>query len=64
MCNNTILLDFSEIMKECFAALDGGNENIPNVPVAHDGVIDLEDYIEKITEEDKDWAKRYCIECL
>ena len=64
VCNNTILLDFSEIMEACLAALDGGNVKVTNVPVAHDGVIDLEDYIEKIKEEDKDWAKRYCIESL
>ena len=64
VCNNTILLDFSEIMKQCSAALQGGDVNIPNVPVAHDGAIDLEDYIEQIKEEDKDWAKRHSIQCL
>ena len=64
VCNNTILLDFSEIMEACLAALDGGNVKVTNVLVVHDGVIDFEDYIEKIKEEDKDWTKRYCIESL
>ena len=64
MCNHTILFYFSEIMAECLAAIDSGNVNVPNPPDVHDGVIDLEDYIEQIKEEDKDWAKRHSIQCL
>ena len=56
--------EYHKIMAECFAEIDSGNVNVPNVPVVNDGVIDLDDYIEQIKQEDRAWADRYSIQYL
>ena len=64
VCNNTVILEFREIWRACLAALDCGHVKVKNVPVEKDGVIDIDEYIEHIKEQDKDWAERYNIESL
>ena len=57
-------MDFSEVIRACLAAVQCGHVKVKNVQAAKDGVIDINEYIEQIKEQDKDWAKRYNIESL
>ena len=64
VCNNTAFLHFREVIRACLAAVQCGYVKVKNVQAAKDGVIDIEEYIEQIKEQDKDWAKQYNIESL
>ena len=50
--------EYREINEACLAALASGVVKVKSVPVANDGVIDIDEYIEQLKEEGKEWAYR------